>query len=369
MQSASAVSIITLSGLLECKFSIGDEKTSTTSRPIHRGSIRPSISTGPPADRTQWKLTVKELANRGFRLSALLHFYEGLPQAMPDFSKDSTTSDVVKHAIIPQSRTDDGMGVALATIWNAGQPVLPTRMVTHNWANRFRDLVAAIIAEALELQEFERIATKLSSAEGVAELKTVLHKRNVLDITYWVCAISVNQHSSICHNLMCTCNHPKFLNDEPRCEINKFDDMMMFLKEQVPTVRQVICVDNDFQLFWRAWCVAELVQANQSSIEQYLVIASRTALDANYNRLGNLNVSECQASRKEDKEYIISKIIDIDHFNNELQRLIFSDRGLFQKVSDATARATEAGQIARRARQRQTLLEGCSFVQGSSPTR
>lgn len=41
--------------------------------------------------------------------------------------------------------------------------VRPTAMVTHTWHSRFRDLVAAVVAEALEETHFVRIALLLDS--------------------------------------------------------------------------------------------------------------------------------------------------------------------------------------------------------------
>ena len=61
-------------------------------------------------------------------------------------------------------------------------------------------------------------------------------------------------------HILCDCCEPKFFNSQPiDCEMNKFDDMMAFLRRSVPSFSQVVAVDESFDLFWRAWCVAELV--------------------------------------------------------------------------------------------------------------
>ena len=93
---------------------------------------------------------VGQLANRGFRLNSLLDFWEQLLDEdgmMRSFEpRRSSTNDVVRLAIIPQSRSGDG-GCALASLWSE-DPIKPQVMVTHNWANGFGKLVAAILAVA-----------------------------------------------------------------------------------------------------------------------------------------------------------------------------------------------------------------------------
>ena len=49
-------------------------------------------------------------------------------------------------------------------------PTTP-RMVTHHWSNRFCDLVAAVLADALDLKRWDVVAGRLRSSEGVEELK------------------------------------------------------------------------------------------------------------------------------------------------------------------------------------------------------
>ena len=54
-----------------------------------------------------------------------------------------------------------------------------------------------------------------------------------------------------------------------------------------------------------------------------MVIKSQDAVDDHYNQLGDLKVVECSASHGEDKEYILSKINEVDIFNSQKQTLIF----------------------------------------------
>ena len=46
----------------------------------------------------------------------------------------------------------------------------PTMMVTHNWANRFRDLCGAILADALGQDEYSVVADLLDSNPSKLEV-------------------------------------------------------------------------------------------------------------------------------------------------------------------------------------------------------
>ena len=54
-----------------------------------------------------------------------------------------------------------------------GCPTRPQKMVTHNWGNRFADLVAAIVADALGDDEFGSIADLLDRDVGKVEVAYV----------------------------------------------------------------------------------------------------------------------------------------------------------------------------------------------------
>ncbi len=66
-------------------------------------------------------------------------------------------------------------------------------MITHNWRNLFRDLVAAICADALNLVTFSLIAHLLD--RDIDALEEILKRKGALDQMLWVCAFSVNQHA------------------------------------------------------------------------------------------------------------------------------------------------------------------------------
>merc|ERR1712226_1496208 len=110
--------------------------------------------------------------------------------------------------------------------------------------------------------------------------------------------------------------------------------MMFYLNREVSGFTQVVAVDEKFDLFDRAWCVAELVEAFSSGIPQNVLIYSESVLDANYHRLKALDVRNCEASRAEDKVLILGKIENFSEFNSQLQALVFGSEGLFKNCLD-----------------------------------
>lgn len=330
-------------------------------------------------NQREWNDKVEELAHRAFRLESLLTFWCQLlaGEIMSSFDpRRSTTNDVVRQAIIPLSRLSNGGGQALARVWNSGEAMLAQRMVTHNWSNLFLYCVAGVISDCLGRSSYGEVAEKLLTLDGTTELRQTL-PQSALDVRYWVCAISVNQHASICNSVgappplgssayagwlskacdtvtkrphpICSCKEPKYFNDERiKCEMNKFDAMMTFLFERVPDFKQVVVVDADFEVFYRAWCVAEIAEGDRLELQQSIKIHSQDSLDLHYDSLSTLDVQACQASREEDKHMILAKIPDIDAFNLRLQEVIFGVHGLFSAWLDGHDRAGLIGRIYRR---------------------
>mmetsp|Transcript_32490 Transcript_32490/g.93527 ORF Transcript_32490/g.93527 Transcript_32490/m.93527 type:complete len:278 (+) Transcript_32490:2-835(+) len=255
-------------------------------------------------------------------------------------------------------------------------------MVTHAWGNLFVHLVAAVVADALDMKEYSRVALLLTEGR-CAELKTQLHSAGVLHLRYWICAFCINQHSNICGGFppappegtteygkwdaarrdtvtgkiynVCSCTEPKFFNDYPNeCELDKFDEMMALLHQEVPHFEHVIAVDRKFELFTRAWCVAELVQGNVAGIPQRVQVLSHEALgiDAGdvsaYVKLVTLTVADCEAFREEDRDAILSKIPDIAEFDAKLQTVIFGEHGLMRQYFTGFEALQAAASIARR---------------------
>ena len=229
-----------------------------------------------------WHQKVEELAGRGFTLDALIQFYKGLGKDYMEHFKGgmSTTADVVRSAIIPLSREQR---CAYSEVMMRGACLKPAVMVTHGWGNIFSDLVAAILADALDEIEYDMIAYMLGA--DLEQLETWVKAAGVGSRSYWVCALCVNQHAGICGGnpykamdtvtgteySLCDCGLPKAFNDtEPvlngdgpsiPCEMNKFDDMMQLISAENQEFAQVIAIDASFVLFSRACCCSLVFNA------------------------------------------------------------------------------------------------------------
>eukprot|EP00438_Fugacium_kawagutii_P001740 Skav219921 [mRNA] locus=scaffold2006:164192:166462:- [translate_table: standard] len=314
----------------------------------------------------EWRRKVTDLSRRGITARALLDFYKKLGRdLMPHYvSSVHTTNDVVRQAIIPATKQQR---CAYALLAEDG-PVKPDRMVTHSWQNKFRDLVAAVIADAVNESSFDLVSRVLDSDMSV--LETMLDNQGTGNTAYWICAFSVNQHAGICGgnpnndrdsitkkvHPICDCGLPKMFNATPPlsgdgrsigCEMNKFDDMMALLAAGNSKFAQVVAVDQAFGLFTRAWCVAELVQADETNLKQSIQMHSRPLLVRKKGSLRNLKVENMEASRPEDVEYILSRIPNKNVFNQKLQHLIFDKAGLLSTwfQLDAARQMEEVGNL------------------------
>jgi len=155
----------------------------------------------------------------------------------------------------------------------------------------------------------------------------------------------------------CPCGSPEYLNSTPPlredgksilCQMNKFDDLMAFLAAGDDDFTQVVAVDRSFKLFTRAWCVAELAEANKMGMRQQLKLVSQQSLDQQQDQLRDLDVEKMQAARLEDVQEILSKIPDVVAFNAHLQSLLFGHAGLFAMWAkfDIVEQAAQVGRIA-----------------------
>eukprot|EP00927_Polykrikos_kofoidii_P006982 TRINITY_DN12844_c1_g1_i4.p1 TRINITY_DN12844_c1_g1~~TRINITY_DN12844_c1_g1_i4.p1 ORF type:complete len:525 (-),score=47.03 TRINITY_DN12844_c1_g1_i4:100-1629(-) len=292
-----------------------------------------------------WQMQVQQLACRALTLKALLEFYKGLgTEYMHHYDPSHhRTLDVVRMAIIPMSLKARS---SAASVMMHGESTRPRTMVTHNWGNLFRDLVAAIVADALHEAEFGMIAFFLEHDFEAIEQK--VSAAGVSMNCYWVCAFAVNQHSGICGtnpqgtrdvksgalHPVCQCDLPKVWNDSVplaadgrsvACEMNKFDDMMIYLSTTDQHFRQIIAVDASFQLFSRAWCVAEIVTGSKLGIEQSLKISSAAALASHESRLKSMNVEDMDSTDPADRERILASIDDTAAFNRHLHAMLFEE--------------------------------------------
>ena len=311
-------------------------------------------------EENDWEKKTRELANRGISLEELLAFYTNLGDTVMQSFQPSvhTTTDVVRLAIIPLTASSCS---SYAQLVNKGAKVLPKKMVTHNWSNLFRDLLASVISEALGEHTFEFVAELLSDKAGVEALEKMLRVHGSLQETYWICAFAVNQHAGICGanpsgtvdpvtgltHPTCQCSEPKFFNEDPplnddgksiQCEMNKFDDMMALLARENPDFAEVVAVDASLDLFGRAWCVAELAEAHRMGMAQSLKMRNAETLLRRQLTLQGLKVENMKASRPEDVVEILAKIPDKEAFNAKLQELIFdSNVGLVAAWKNADA--------------------------------
>ncbi|CAE8634973.1 unnamed protein product, partial [Polarella glacialis] len=259
------------------------------------------------------------------------------------------------------------VGRAYASVVNCDRPLLAGKMVTHNWSNTFSHLLAAVLADALGLETFDGVLELLFSGQ-FEELRERLRAKGGLDLSYWVCAFSVNQHAGICDKppsadssgvplQPCSCSTAKYLSGS-LCEMNKFDEMMAFLKHanrlrrrqlrkllteeaaiNMKRFGQVVAVDVNFELLGRVWCVAELVEAHRLHLPQVLMIHSAASRERCLQKLRHLDVREAEASFAADKELILGKIEDVDIFNEQLKGLLLRQLNLFMKRADSLALA------------------------------
>jgi len=333
----------------------------------------------------RWSRKVDELAHRAVSLQSLLRFWKDLGQVMPSFDPlRSTTNDVVRMAIIPLSRDAGGGGRSLAAAWSDDQPLRAKCMVTHNWSNLFLHLLAGILADALDEPYYEKVAAKLLTETGLEELEAAI--ADVEKTAYWVCAFSINQHACICDSFgsppadeagqkqrqenrrdsvsgalypVCNCHQPKVFNDEPAlCEMNKFNSMMRHLAKLDESFSHLVIADQHFQVFTRAWCIAEIVESEVSQIPKRIMLHSESSLDNHYQSLSCIDVKDCYASRTQDREMILAGISDLATFNAQLQWAIFGTKGLLSKWVDGPGRAALVARILRRIEGRPVLSPG-----------
>lgn len=331
-----------------------------------------------------WDEKTYELAHRAVTLRALLEFYSSLPAKMPHFDPARhKTSDIVRQVIIPMSRQSPYGDCAAAMVLMGGREILPDRMVTHSWSNHFAHLVASIVADALELPSYESVLARLEAQEMLA-LKSELYWKKKLDTAYWICCFSINQHAGICGYVppdlqdpvtqalpkACSCKHPKHWSDsEPLkdgqsvdCEMNKFDNMMDCIFSLNPECSQLIAVDIQFNLFTRAWCVAEIHQAQQMYMPQRMIIFSEENLKREEVWLHHLKVQEMKASNPADAKFILSKIDDPRQFDADLQQLIFGTGGLVQACHMGFERMSLLGAVAQKGFDRQRTMDFVACV-------
>ena len=89
-----------------------------------------------------WEAKVEELSLRGMTLRSLFRFYQDELPSVRNWSyvpREHKTRDVVRRVIIPLTRREESSYAASAL--NLDGPRRADVMVTHNWGNRFKDLL------------------------------------------------------------------------------------------------------------------------------------------------------------------------------------------------------------------------------------
>lgn len=100
--------------------------------------------------------------------------------------------------------------------------------------------------------------------------------------------------------------------------------------------------------------MAEVIEAAVCGMHSSMVVYSETALDRQYNRLSEVKLIDCQASREEDKQGILAKVDDHEAFDVYLQWLVFNTDGFLKPCADAQGTMETIGRIARRAAMHQS---------------
>jgi len=276
--------------------------------------------------------TVKALACRGFTLRSLLKFMRRLPVAMPHYdAAKTTTADVVWQVIIPETAE---RGCSYAELMNNGAKIAPDKMYTHVWSSVFGHTIAAVFADVLGERDFWHLLHLLDprgfTVDGLGVLEARLSDANLLDRTCWLCIFCVAQHVSICNAPWggkdtitgqayspCTCNREKFHSGD-RCEMNKFDDMLLHFVQQTSNYQHVAIADSQLVVFTRIWAIAEVAEAIKLNIPLKIILF-KPDVGKLVQCVQELKVEKAKASRPQDVEFILSKIEDKDSFNQKVQ--------------------------------------------------
>ena len=157
---------------------------------------------------------------------------------------------------------------------------------------------------------------------------------------------------------LCSCSTPKYFNADPDLtELNKFDPMMEEMAWRHEDMRQVIAVDEDLDLFSRAWCIAEIHMAHKLAITQAVTLLDLDML-VDTESFFSLRIENCKASRQEDVAEILSKIEDKPKFNREVKNLLCNEEhGIF-----ANAYAHKAQELAGRSMELSSILHFYSLL-------
>merc|ERR1712087_1002131 len=102
-----------------------------------------------------------------------------------------------------------------------------------------------------------------------------------------------------------------------------------------------------FELFSRAWCVAEIAAAHKMGMVQKIKVDSVLSLDEREADLKRLRIQDMKATRPEDIDEILSKIPDPSVFNEHVQHLLFEDLLPGWRVMDPSEQLERVGHVYR----------------------
>jgi len=281
---------------------------------------------------------IKDLAGRGMQPLDILDFVGKLglevDGCMAQYDpRVSTTFDVVHQAIVPTTRSNAG-GSSYARMVSGTTDRMPNRMVVHCWGALFHELVACVLADALQETSLSKLATQLGSKRQASQLKARLQGSS---LAYFIDVFSINQHTCACHDfgsspgalldstgvklVPCSCGQSKSReaeNSEPR----SWHLLLRHLHRSVPrqALTQVVLVDTDLQVFGRTWCVAEILLARQLAVRQNIIIAGSSS-EAKAS-IEYFDLASCKVSYEADAGYLRTLVGSFDDCRGELLRAV-----------------------------------------------
>jgi len=168
---------------------------------------------------------------------------------------------------------------------------------------------------------FYHILPHLVSFDAVQSLIRNLEPE-ALSRTFWICAISVNQHSIGCHRSPwpCDCGLQK-VTEGPESEIGAFDEMMARLHAQNPAFYHLLALDVEVAVVTRVWVVAEIAEAHKLGLKQVMMPHFPLTLSGSeqQKRLVGIDVNKCEATVPEDKTFILGKIENKAEYNKRVK--------------------------------------------------
>lgn len=226
------------------------------------------------------------LYHKGFSLRQLLAFVDRHCHREGLIGFRSTTAEVVKQIIIPQ--TAERMCCYADVL--PGGPQIPETLMSHWWGNIFLDLVKSICQHAAQK----------------TELFAEMYTEEELKKTYWLCIFGVNQHRSICGTKFnpCACRAPKRLTGFG-CQMDKFSLMM----KNIP--RHALALDPQLKTLTRVWVLSEINEAMgvEKDESKKTVYCGTVSAELRDNPVVH-SVADAEASYPEDKMLILKQIQD-----------------------------------------------------------